>query len=291
MGRLAQWRRIARAHPALADALLATVLFVVSLLPVNPPGGPPRDPLTAGAVLLALVGCGALALRRRYPLPVLGVTLAAVVLALVTHQARGPFVIAVAIAGYTVATRADRRTAFLAGDAPTEPAPSLNRLDALVEGFAAGQPVRWSLAGQPRPLPSAVDVAAYRIIQESLTNAYRHAPGAAVAVRLRYDPEGVTIEVRDDGAPGPRGAGAAAGVPGPQRPAEVPPSGRSPGGDQRAGLEQPHGGLGTPRPAGLGLLGMRERAEAVGGVFSAGPRPEGGFLVRAELPAPEELAE
>ncbi|RZU77514.1 hypothetical protein EV384_6243 [Micromonospora kangleipakensis] len=317
MERLAEWRRVAWAYPTAADALLAALLFAVSLLPVNPPGGPPRDPLTAGAVLLAFVGCAALAVRRRYPLPVLGLTLAAVVLALLTHQVRGPFVITVAIAAYTVATRTDRRTAFLAtaasalllgaaatltldvpwldpavvvlllwfgvavavGDAvrsrrayvavledracraeqtreeethaPTEPAPSLNRLDALMEGFSTGQPVRWTVAGQPRPLPSAVDVAAYRIIQESLTNAHKHAPGAAVAVRLRYDPEGVTIEVRDEGAPA-----AARGV-----------------------------------GAGPGLVGMRERAETVGGVFSAGPRPGGGWLVRAELPAPEEEAE
>ncbi|MCM0678910.1 sensor histidine kinase [Micromonospora phytophila] len=152
-------------------------------------------------------------------------------------------------------------------DAPTEPAPSLNRLDALVEGFATGQPVHWTLAGQPRPLPTAVDVAAYRIIQESLTNAHKHAPGAAVAVRLRYDPEGVTIEVRDDGA----------GAIAMDRPAEAvrpePPTGPQPPG------------------TGLGLLGMRERAESVGGTFSAGPRPSGGFAVRAELPAPEEVAE
>ncbi|SCF45558.1 sensor histidine kinase [Micromonospora mirobrigensis] len=397
MGRLADWRRVARTHPTVADALLAALLFAVSLLPVNPPGGPPRDPLTLGAVLLALIGCGALAVRRRHPLPVLAVALVAVILSLLSHQARGPFVLSVAIAAYTVATRTDRRTAFLAGGvsalllgaagvttlgvgwldpavvvlilwfgvavavgdavrsrrayvavleerarraertreeearrrvaeerlrisrelhdvvahhiavinvqagvaghllrerpdaaeealghvrsasrsvldelgallgvlrrdgepepaAPTEPAPSLNRLDALVEGFSAGQPVRWTVGGAPRPLPTAVDVAAYRIIQESLTNAHRHAPGAAVAVRLRYDPEGVTIEVRDDGVP--------AGGPPP-----------------------------APRPGGgLGLLGMRERAEAVGGTFTAGPRPEGGFAVRAELPAPEEEA-
>ncbi|WP_446216369.1 sensor histidine kinase [Micromonospora sp. IBHARD004] len=338
MGRLAEWRRVARAYPTAADALLAALVFAVSLLPVNPPGGPPRDPLTAGAVLLAFVGCAALAVRRRYPLPVLGVTLAAAVLALLTHQARGPFVITVAIAAYTVATRTHRRTAFLAGavsalllgaaaaltldvpwldpavvvlllwlgvavavgdavrsrrayvavleewarwaeqireeetEAPTEPAPSLNRLDALVEGFSTGQPVRWTVAGQPRPLPSAVDVAAYRIIEESLTNAHKHAPGAAVAVRLRYDPEGVTIEVRDEGGPAAAPGSDAAALP---------------TGARAAGPQQADDGL----RAGLGLVGMRERAETVGGAFSAGPRPGGGWLVRAELPAPEEEAE
>ncbi|MEH0820966.1 MULTISPECIES: sensor histidine kinase [unclassified Micromonospora] len=317
MGRLAQWHRVARAHPAVADAVLAAALFVVSLLPANPPGGPPRAPLAVGAVLLAALGCGALAVRRRHPLPVLAVTTGTVVLAQLTGLAGGPFVITMAIAAYTVATRTDRRTAAVAGavsalavgaaaiatlgvawldpavvvlllwfgvavasgDAvrsrrayvavleerarraeqireeealPTEPAPSLNRLDALVEGFSTGQPVRWTVAGQPRPLPTAVDVAAYRIIQESLTNAHRHAPGAAVAVRLRYDPHGVTIEVRESGA-------------------EASPAP-------------------TPSP-GLGLLAMRERAEAVGGTFTAGPHPEGGWAVRAELPAPEEAAE
>ncbi|GAA2195069.1 sensor histidine kinase [Micromonospora lupini] len=396
MGRFARWRLVARAHPTISDVLLAGALFVFSLLPVDPPGGPSRAPLTGGAVLIALVGCAALTLRRRHPLPVLAVVTSAVVTALLTDQARGPFVISVAIAAYTVATLTDRRTAALAGgvsalvvglaatatlgvawldpavvvlllwfgvavaagdavrsrrayvavleerarraeqtreeearrrvaeerlriarelhdvvahhialisvqagvaghllrdqpdaaeealghvraasrtvldelatllgvlrqtDEPggeTEPVPSLNRLDALVEGFAAGQPVRWTLAGQPRPLPSAVDVAAYRIIQESLTNAHKHAPGARVAVRLRYDPEGVTIEVRDDGTD----------------PASADP-GATPG-------------------SGLGLIGMRERAETVGGTFTAGPRPDGGFAVRAVLPAPEEVAE
>ena len=152
-------------------------------------------------------------------------------------------------AGLEPTTRHGGRRRDEEPDAPTEPAPSLNRLDALVEGFAAGQPVRWTLGGQPRPLPSAVDVAAYRIIEESLTNARRHAPGAAVAVRLRYDPDGLTIEVRDDG-----------------------PSTGTPG-------------------AGAGLLGMQKRAEAVGGAFSAGARPDGGFLLRAVLPAPEEKAD
>ncbi|MEU5905314.1 ATP-binding protein [Micromonospora sp. NPDC047467] len=142
------------------------------------------------------------------------------------------------------------------------PAPSLNRLDALVEGFAAGQPVRWSLAGPPRPLSGAVDAAAYRIIEESLTNARRHAPGARVAVRLRYDVEGITIEVRDEGAE-------------PEQPAPVGETGP----------------VGEAERAGRGLLAVRRRAERVGGTFSAGPRPDGGFAVRVFLPAPEELAE
>ncbi|MGY0003811.1 sensor histidine kinase [Micromonospora sp. I033] len=126
----------------------------------------------------------------------------------------------------------------------TGPAPSLTRLDALIDEFAAGQAVRWRVGGQPRPLPAAVDVAAYRIIQDALTGARRHAPDAAVAVRLRYDPAGLTVEIRGDGSTTPV--------------------------------------VGT---------GPRARAESVGGAFHAGPRPEGGWLVRADLPAPEDEAE
>jgi hypothetical protein len=124
----------------------------------------------------------------------------------------------------------------------TGPAPSLTRLDALIDEFAAGQLVRWRVGGQPRPLPAAVDAAAYRIIQEALTDACRHAPGSAVAVRLRYDPAGLSIEVRGDG------------------------------------------------PA-IPAAGLRARAQSVGGAFHAGPCPEGGWLVRAEMPAPEDEAE
>lgn len=137
-------------------------------------------------------------------------------------------------------------------ESSTEPAPSLARLDALIDGFAAGQPVRWTIAGRPRPVPSAVDVAAYRIVQESLTNAHRHAPGAAVTVVLRYTTAGLIVEVGDDGGDG-------------------------------ADVE-------TPK-TGFGLVGMRERAEAVGGTFAAGPGRAGGFLVRAELPAPDDPEE
>ncbi|GGR78409.1 hypothetical protein GCM10010169_23230 [Micromonospora fulviviridis] len=138
--------------------------------------------------------------------------------------------------------RRDGQPAATAG-----PAPSLTRLDALIDEFAAGRPVRWRVGGQPRPLPAAVDVAAYRIIQEALTDACRHATGPAVAVRLRYHPAGLTVEVRGDGP-------------------------ATPG-------------------AGLGPPGLRARAESVGGDFHAGPCPEGGWLIRAELPAPEDEAE
>jgi len=109
---------------------------------------------------------------------------------------------------------------------------------------AAGSPVRVSVEGEPGPLPPAVDHAAYRILQESLTNVLRHAvSGTEAEVSLRYAPDSVTITVANDGC-----------VPG------------------------------GPPGAGNGLRGMRERATAAGGELEAGPRPEGGFLVTAKLP-------
>jgi signal transduction histidine kinase len=138
-------------------------------------------------------------------------------------------------------------------DAPLAPAPGLSRLPELITlTRAAGLSVRNEVAGEPGPLPAAVDVAAYRIIQDSLTNVARHAGQASATVRLSYEPGGLGIEVSDDG--GPAGPGAA-------------PS--------------PRTGSGI---AGSGIAGMRERAAAVGGRLDAGPRPEGGFAVTARLP-------
>jgi signal transduction histidine kinase len=111
---------------------------------------------------------------------------------------------------------------------------------------AAGSPVRVSVEGEPGPLPPEVDHAAYRILQESLTNVLRHAvSGTEAEVFLRYEPDSVTITVANDGC-----------VPG-----------------------------GSPEAEnGNGLRGMHERATAAGGELTAGPRPEGGFLVTAKLP-------
>lgn len=122
---------------------------------------------------------------------------------------------------------------------------------------AAGSPVRVSIEGEAGPLPPAVDHAAYRILQESLTNVLRHAvSGTPADVRLRYTPDSVTITVSNEGcAP-------AGGVP-------VPPSGAQ--------------AAGSPG-AGNGLQGMRERATATGGELAAGPCGGGGFLVTARLP-------
>jgi signal transduction histidine kinase len=132
------------------------------------------------------------------------------------------------------------------GDAERAPQPGLDRLDELLDSArAAGTRCRLTLRGQAVPLPPGVDLAAYRIVQEALTNARRHAPGAAVDVELSYAPDALHLRVRDDG-PGP-GAG---------------------GGGE-----------------GHGLLGMRERAAMAGGSLRAGAADGGGFVVEADLPA------
>ncbi|WP_410656868.1 sensor histidine kinase [Amycolatopsis sp. lyj-112] len=135
----------------------------------------------------------------------------------------------------------------LGQDAPDwEPQPGAERLPRLATDIrAAGTPVEFLVEGEPRPLSSTVDLATYRIVQESLTNVLKHAgQRASVTIVMRYEPETLEIEVTDDGN------------------ATEPPSG-----------------------TGHGLEGMRERVSVLGGTFDAGPRPEGGFAVRATLPS------
>jgi signal transduction histidine kinase len=131
-------------------------------------------------------------------------------------------------------------------NAPRAPAPSVARLDALVSrAAAAGLEVHTEISGTPRTLPTGVDLAAFRIIQEALTNVTRHAGKATATIRVGYGERDLTVQVEDDG--NGSGQGSASG-----------------------------GGNGIP--------GMRERASALGGELEAGPRPGGGFEVRARLP-------
>jgi signal transduction histidine kinase len=124
----------------------------------------------------------------------------------------------------------------------------LGQLDNLVaRARAAGLPVTVTVTGATRPLPPDVDQAAYRIVQEALTNVSRHAGLAEASVCLQYTPDGLTVQIDDDGGDAPDGN-------------------RRPGG------------------TGLGLLGMRERVSVLGGRLHAGPQDGGGFRVRAELP-------
>jgi signal transduction histidine kinase len=133
-------------------------------------------------------------------------------------------------------------------DAPRAPTPGLGRLDELVDlTRAAGIAVVLQTVGEYRALPAAVDLAAYRIVQESLTNVARHARSAIATVRLAYGVDGLDVEISDDGRPA-TGNGS-----------------RLPG-------------------TGSGIAGMRERALALGGRFSAVPQTGGGFTVSAHLP-------
>jgi len=136
----------------------------------------------------------------------------------------------------------------------------LSQLDSLVaRARAAGLPVMVTVTGARRALPAEVDQAAYRIVQEALTNVSRHAGQARASVQLCYTPGALAVQVDDDGPGAAAGASAIA----------------SPG----------TGPVLRPAGAGLGLIGMRERVTALGGRFRAGPRDGGGFQVRAELPA------
>jgi signal transduction histidine kinase len=103
------------------------------------------------------------------------------------------------------------------------------------------------MEGDPRPLPAPVELAAFRVTQEALTNVSKHAPRARATVRIVYTPQDLVVDVADDGGPlkAPAGAG----------------------------------------HAGHGLVGMRERALSVGGTFTTGPSVTGGFRVLAVLPA------
>ncbi|SEG79629.1 Histidine kinase [Nonomuraea solani] len=133
-------------------------------------------------------------------------------------------------------------------DGPEDAPSGLGRLDDLVDrARSTGLPATVTVLGERRELPAEVDRAAYRIVQEALTNVSRHAGGAAATVRIDYGGDALVVQVDDDGA----------------------------------------AGTGTPCVPGVGLIGMRERVTALGGRLRAEPRPEGGFTVRAELPLGE----
>jgi signal transduction histidine kinase len=132
-------------------------------------------------------------------------------------------------------------------DAELAPQPGLAQLDALVETVrAAGVPVEVVTEGSRRELPSGLDLIAYRVVQEGLTNVIKHAGRANARVVLGWQPDGLEIEMADDG--------------------------RS---------------SALPSIPGHGLIGMRERVALYGGSLETGPRPGGGFALRARLPFDE----
>lgn len=130
---------------------------------------------------------------------------------------------------------------------PLTPPPSITDLDRLVaRARDAGIEVATTVSGDSRPLPTAADLAAARIVQESLTNVARHSTQTAARVSVRYRSGAVEVQVDDDGPAGaPQGSGAGGGS---------------------------------------GIAGMTERARALGGTLAAGPRPDGGFRVLARIP-------
>jgi signal transduction histidine kinase len=141
--------------------------------------------------------------------------------------------------------------------APRRPAPGLAQLEALVGEMAdSGLPVDLAVSGERAGLPGSVDHAAYRIVQESLTNVLRHAGPVTAKVRVSYEPGALDLEISDDGD-----------------------GGRS---RQRGGAA-----LDGAAAGGHGIAGMRERAAAVGGTLVAGTVAEGGFRVHARLPTGE----
>jgi signal transduction histidine kinase len=132
-------------------------------------------------------------------------------------------------------------------DRASQPARGVGRIDVLVESTSgAGVQTSVQVAGRPRPVPVEVDLAAYRIAQEALANVLRHAPGATASVSISYERHHLLVTIEDDG----RG----------------------------------FGGELASEGCGYGIVGMRERVLALDGELEAGPRPGGGFRVRALLP-------
>lgn len=141
------------------------------------------------------------------------------------------------------------------------PPPGLDSLDDLVRtARALGDTVDLDRAGRPRPLAPIADAAFYRVAQESLSNARQHAPGAAVRTAVRYGEREVELEVVNAPAVG---HGARNGARGSK-------------------------GAGSPERAGMGLIGMRERAQLVGATLTTGATPSGGWRVLLTLPVPHE---
>ena len=131
------------------------------------------------------------------------------------------------------------------GSGATAPQPGVDRLEDLAQPLrAGGLEVVLRREGPESPLPAGVDLSAYRIVQEALTNTLRHARATRAEVTLRYGPDELEVDVRDDG----RVTGA------------------------------------TDGQGGHGLVGMRERAALLGGTLEAGPQPRGGYRVHARLP-------
>ncbi|MFJ5303211.1 sensor histidine kinase [Streptomyces sp. NPDC088350] len=146
-----------------------------------------------------------------------------------------------------VSLRQADRGAATSQESPLAPSPGLADVERLAAATAdAGVRVDVCRSGEPRPVPADIDLSAYRIVQEALTNVVRHAGTGRCRVAIDYGDEELSVEVVDDG----------------------------------------RGATGNGSAHGFGLIGMRERVGLLGGRLTAGPRPEGGFKVAARLPLP-----
>ena len=151
--------------------------------------------------------------------------------------------------------------------ADDRPAPGIAQLPILIERVGlSGTPSRYAVSGHKRTLPAGIELCVYRVVQESLTNVLKHAPGSSVDVRLEYAPEHIRVVVTDTGPHG------------------IPPQ-RSRTARSTAAQATEHSG------SGVGLTGMRERAGLYGGELSAGQLPDGGFEVSLQLPLDPASAE
>jgi signal transduction histidine kinase len=157
-------------------------------------------------------------------------------------------------------TEMRRLLGVLRSDSPAErvPQPQLADVPELVDvARQAGAQVSLEMSENGGPVPPSVGVCAYRIVQESLSNAGRHAPGAAISVYVGREPQAVLLKITNEPAAGQDPDGAAW-----------------------------HRDADSPGAGGHGLTGMRERVALLGGSLEAGPDPRGGFAVRAVLPVP-----
>ncbi|MFF9038633.1 sensor histidine kinase [Streptomyces sp. NPDC014892] len=150
------------------------------------------------------------------------------------------------------------------------PQPGLDRLGTLVDRISfAGLPVEVRISGEPRPLPQGIDVTAYRIVQEALTNALRHGDGGKAEVTVRYADRALRVEVLNTGPSVLTGGAPSSSHPSPSHP--------SPSHSARPTPRHPYG-------TGRGLLGLRERVAVYGGDLDARRRLGGGYRVRARIP-------
>ena len=147
------------------------------------------------------------------------------------------------------------------------PAPGVAQLPVLIERVGlSGTPSRYTVAGHKRALPAGIELCVYRVVQESLTNVLKHAPGSSVEVRLEYEPDSVRVTITDTGT----------------HPVSTPRAGIPAAAITQAAR---HSG------SGVGLTGMRERAALYGGELSAGRVADGGFEVSLTLPLEVEMVE